>query len=371
MTSSRSVALAGRGARLVPSSDQVTVADVEANVPDPDPGNRALSLERERAREDEGAKRALRLLAARDHSVDADLSASHRPQRRELYWQQAVGGPVEQRIEAVVNARVCSRTELDGGMIGTVHRVTLDDGRTVVAKTGQTPLGVEGRMLRYLDAHGLPVPGVIHASESLLLLSYVEGETRITPAVERDAAEKLAALHATTAEAFGFPFDTLTGTVPQPNPWTDRWIRFYRDHRLQPVRERCLDADVLDPDLDERLAVALDRLPERLVEPPAPALLHGDVWENNLLTDGQRVTAFLDPACYYGHPEVELAYVDWTDTFGEPFFDRYDEQREIADGFFTERRFLYRLYPLLVHLLLFGPPYDEELAETLDRVDVP
>jgi len=276
---------------------------------------------------------------------------------------------VDERLEQALGAGVLTRTELDGGMIGTVHRVDLDDGRTVVAKTGETPLSVEARMLQYLDAQGLPVPTVLSVTDELLVLSYVEGESRITPAVERDAAEKLADLHATTAQGFGFPFDTLTGPVPQPNPWTDSWSQFYLDHRLQPVREHCLAAGALDA-LDSRLGDALDRLPELLDEPSDPALLHGDVWETNLLTDGQRVVAFLDPACYYGHPEIELAYVDWTDTVGDAFFDRYDALRGIEDGFFERRRFAYRLYPLLVHLLLFGAPYDDELAETLDRLNV-
>lgn len=278
---------------------------------------------------------------------------------------------MERRVGAALGAGVRSLTELDGGMIGTVHRVDLDDGRTVVAKTGETPLTVEARMLRYLDDHGLPVPDVLSASDSLLVLSYVEGESLITPAVERDAAERLATLHATTADRFGFPFDTLTGPVTQPNPWTDRWVEFYRDQRLRPVRARCRDEGPLDDPLDERLGTAVERLPDLLVEPPAPALIHGDVWENNLLTDGDRIRAFLDPACYYGHPEVELAYVDWTDTFGTPFFERYEECRGIRNGFFAERRYAYRLYPLLVHLLLFGSPYEGELAAILDELDVP
>lgn len=276
---------------------------------------------------------------------------------------------MDERLEGTLDARVRTKTELDGGMIGTVYRVDLDDGRTVVAKTGETPLSVEARMLQYLDAQGLPVPTVLAADDELLVLTYVEGDSRITPAVERDAAEQLAALHATTAQGFGFPFETLTGPVPQPNPWTDSWTRFYVDHRLQPVRERCLNSGVLDASLDNRLGDTLDRLPNLLVEPSEPALLHGDVWETNLLTDGQQVEAFLDPACYYGHPEIELAYVGWTDTVGDAFFDRYTALRGIADGFFDQRRFAYRLYPLLVHLLVFGSPYDDELAETLARLD--
>lgn len=272
------------------------------------------------------------------------------------------------RVEQALGTSVQSTTELDGGMIGTVHRVDLADGRTVVAKTGETPLSVEARMLQYLDAHGLPVPTVLAAADDLLVLSHVEGEPRITPAVERDAAETLAALHDNTADGFGFPFDTLTGTVRQPNPWTDQWHRFYADNRLRHVRDLCLESGVLSESLDRRLTAVLDRLEEVLVEPAAPALLHGDVWKTNLLTDGKQVVAFLDPACYYGHPEIELAYIDWTDTFGDAFFERYDSLRGIDDGFFETRRFAYRLYPLLVHLLLFGPPYGEELGETLDRL---
>jgi fructosamine-3-kinase len=79
------------------------------------------------------------------------------------------------------------------------------------------------------------------------------------------------------------------------------------------------------------------------------------------------VAAFLDPATYYAHAEVELAYVDWTDTFGDAFFERYDARRGVAPGF-DERRDVYALYPLLVHVYYFGDPYPDELATTLDRL---
>ncbi|MFC7058617.1 fructosamine kinase family protein [Halovenus salina] len=140
------------------------------------------------------------------------------------------------------------------------------------------------------------------------------------------------------------------------------------DHRLQHVRELCLDAGALDTALDRRLEAVLSRLAEILVEPAAPALIHGDAWRTNILTSGEEVSAFLDPACYYAHPEIELAYIDWTDTFGEAFFERYETLCGIDDGFFETRRYAYRLYPLLVHLLLFGSPYDEELAAALDHL---
>jgi fructosamine-3-kinase len=250
-------------------------------------------------------------------------------------------------IESALGSPPVEFRELTGGQIGTVRRVTLDDGRQVVAKTGGTPLDTEGRMLRYLAEHSdLPVPTVFHADPELLLIEYVEGETTHDAVVARDAADHLAALHEVGSDAFGFDFDTVTGPVCQPNAWTDSWVAFYRERRLDSLLSRT----------------------ELLTEPEAPSLVHGDVWTTNVLARDGAVTAFLDPAVYYAHPEVELAYVDWTGTFGDAFFERYRDHRGVASGFFERRRFVYRLYPLLVHVHLFGGRYHDELDETLERI---
>lgn len=268
-------------------------------------------------------------------------------------------------IESALDSPPVEFVELDGGQIGTVRRVTLADGRRVVAKTGETPLDVEGQMLRYLAEHSdLPVPAVYHTAPDLLLVEYVDGETDHDAAVARDAADHLAALHENTASAFGFDFDTVTGPVHQPNPWTESWVEFYREHRL----EQLLALADLSVDTHARVEAVCEDLSELLSEPKAPSLIHGDVWTTNVLSSRGEVTAFLDPATYYAHPEIELAYVDWTETFGETFFDRYRERRETAAGFFESRRFVYRLYPLLVHVHLFGGRYLDELDGTLRRI---
>ncbi|WP_245883259.1 fructosamine kinase family protein [Halalkaliarchaeum desulfuricum] len=277
-------------------------------------------------------------------------------------------GTTRNRVRSIVDAEIDIVRELEGGMIGVVERVDLADGRTLVAKTGETPLSVEGRMLSYLCDRGLPVPDVHHASDELMLLDYLEGDSRVSPSVERDAAERLAALHDHTARGFGFPFDTLTGPVEQPNPWTDDWADFYIEHRLRRVLEVGGEAGTIDDCLAARVEEAFDAVAAAIERAVEPGLIHGDVWRTNLLASDGRVVAFLDPACYYADPEIELAYADWTGTFGEAFFDRYDELRGIAPGFFEHRRFVYRLYPLLVHVHLFGGSYQSELGETLQRI---
>lgn len=276
-----------------------------------------------------------------------------------------------QRVEQLCDAEICEIIRLDGGMIGTVDRVVLTNGQSVVVKTGETPLSVEARMLRYLDETGLPVPDVYAADDNILILEFVEGRSEITPSVEREAADYLASLHDTSPEndAFGFPFDTLTGPLTQPNPWITDWPRFYTANRIGHVLDLCRSDGSIDPGLATRIDRLCESIEDYLDVDHDPGLIHGDVWQTNLLTDGDAILAFLDPACYYADPEIELAYIDWTDTFGAPFFERYDELRGIDAGFFDHRRFCYRLYPLLVHLQLFGSPYDAELARTVTQVN--
>src|SRR5258706_16023123 len=71
-----------------------------------------------------------------------------------------------------------------------------------------------------------------------------------------------------------------------------------------------------------------------LTEPDYPALIHGDVWTTNVLTSRDRITGFLDPAIYYAHPEIELAFITLFNTFGMGFFQHYHEIRPIGPGFF-------------------------------------
>ena len=134
---------------------------------------------------------------------------------------------LRERVAAAVGARPVGVTDLAGGEVGRVRRLDFDDRDPLVAKTGPTPLAVEAEMLRYLARESsLPVPAVRSAADDLLVLSFVEGDAlgprAATEAVERDVAGHLAALHGVTADASGFPFDTLSGAYAQPNPWTDR-----------------------------------------------------------------------------------------------------------------------------------------------------
>ncbi len=281
-------------------------------------------------------------------------------------------GDLTQAIEKALGGRVATSRPLSGGCIGEVYQADLDDGRRVVVKVdeGADPrLDNEGYMLRYLAEHSqLPVPEVLHSVPTLLIMTFVDGRSHFSSAAERHAAEILASLHGIRAQAYGLECDTLIGGLHQPNPWNDSWIDFFREHRLLFMARKAHNEGPLSGRQLQRIESFAARLGDFIEEPACPALLHGDVWTTNVLANQGRITGFVDPAIYYGHPEIELAFITLFSTFGEDFFKRYGELRPIAPGFFEQRRDIYNLYPLLVHTRLFGSSYMSGVERTLSHL---
>ena len=278
---------------------------------------------------------------------------------------------VAEGIEASLGKRLLSARPMGGGCIGEVYRAELADGSVVVAKVdreGESHLEREAFMLRYLrEKSELPVPEVYHGSETLLLMEFIEGSSRFSDGAERHAAELLADLHGIEVETYGFERDTLIGSLNQPNPPSENWVEFFREQRLMYLARVAHDAGRLPPEDLKRVERLAERLEDLIGEPNPPALIHGDVWSGNVLAKGNEISAFLDPAIYHADPEIELAFINMFNSFGEPFFERYEEIRGIREGFFETRRDLYTLYPLLVHTYFFGGSYLSSVQSILSR----
>lgn len=276
------------------------------------------------------------------------------------------------RIEAELGARPTASAPLAGGCIAEVLRVDLADGSRVVAKLApEGGLAIEAIMLAHLGRESeLPVPRVLLADDDLLVMDYIESAGALNAEAEAHAAELLAALHGVERPAFGFERDTVIATLPQPNPMTESWIAFFRDRRLLHMAHEAHAAGRLPGHVLGRIEDLAGRLDRWLIEPAHPSLIHGDMWGGNILARRGRIAGFVDPAIYWADAEIELAFATMFSTFGEPFFARYRELRPIAPGFFEERRDLLNLYPLLVHVRLFGGSYVGAVERVLGRYGV-
>ncbi|OFX12150.1 MAG: fructosamine kinase [Alphaproteobacteria bacterium RIFOXYD12_FULL_60_8] len=277
---------------------------------------------------------------------------------------------LDHAIQGLIGSAVVERRALSGGCVSEVFLIRLADGRKLVAKVGPPGCGldVEGFMLDYLRGHSaLPVPEVIHGDDGLLLMSYISSVEGLTASAQAHAGELLAALHAIKGPAFGFERDTLIGGLHQPNPFTPSWREFFRDQRLLYMAGEALRAGRLPARLMTRIESLCGRLERWIEEPTHPSLIHGDLWTGNVLCAKGQIAGFIDPAIYYADPEIELAFSTLFGTFGAPFFEVYQAHRPVRPGFFEERRELYNLYPLLVHVRLFGGSYVDSVERGLSK----
>lgn len=280
-------------------------------------------------------------------------------------------GTLHDRVEKALGRRPQQIDPLAGGCVGEVYKALLPGSEPVVVKVDQRPtpqLALEAYMLRYLKSHsGLPVPEVLYGAPDLLILEFLPGSSLFSPQAERHLAELVAELHTVQGPAYGLEKDTLIGLLPQPNGWWDSWVDFFREQRLLFLGRRAVEMGRMPPALLARLERFAAHLEAWITEPSPPSLVHGDLWSANVLAENGRITGVLDPAIYYGDPEVDLAYMQLFHSFREPFFARYHELRPIRPGFWEERRHVYNLYPLLSHVCHFGGHYVAAVSDNLNR----
>ncbi|MFZ5970049.1 MAG: fructosamine kinase family protein [Bacteroidota bacterium] len=245
-----------------------------------------------------------------------------------------------------------------GGCINQGGKITTPDGNFFLkwnhaAKFPQMFLA-EARGLQIIgQTASIRVPAVVqvaHIEEwQYLLLEWIDG---FAPSVHdwRSLGEQLAALHHHSATQFGLDHDNYIGSLAQKNTPTDNWIEFLVQQRLAPQL-----ALLKNTAIRQGVQKLIMRLPDLLPTEPA-ALLHGDLWRGNLITDGQGQPCLIDPAVYYGHREAELAFTRLFGGFHPGFYDAYQQSFPLLPGF-EERVEIYHLYPLLVHYNLFGGSY--------------
>jgi fructosamine-3-kinase len=271
-------------------------------------------------------------------------------------------------IGAALGARILRTTALGGGCINHAAKIETSRGVFFAKWNDAPPPAMFEREAACLEAlrsanSSLAIPEVIAFSNEFLVTELLEPGPRVKDFDER-LGRGLAELHRASADAFGFETDTYCGTTLQPNPRTDRWVDFYREHRLG-HQLRLLRSAIGKSDA-ERFEKLLDRLPDLLGPEEGPALIHGDLWSGNLHVTRAGLPALIDPASYYAHREAELGMMTLFGGFGARVYDAYSEAFPLDPGW-RERNPLYQLYHVANHATLFGGGYAGQMMGIVRR----
>lgn len=260
------------------------------------------------------------------------------------------------------------------GQIGDIYKVSTFD-TSYLLKTSQPSkqLVIEADMLKDINKYDIAVPEIYDVSESYLLMEFIEESREAKYSQEIEAAKLLSKLHSVTNDSrmYGYYYDTTIGPFDQKNEQTQyNWTLFLGQMRIMPMAKICYDKGLISIQTVERLEGLCRDMYKRIdISLITPSLLHGDMWGGNILFNITGA-AVIDPAIYFGDKEMELAFIKLFDTFGERFFEAYAEAHPLSDDFYETKVPLYQIYPLLVHVALYGGSYVSELEWVLKRLKV-
>ena len=275
----------------------------------------------------------------------------------------------KQIIKQELNSNIKKVSQLGGGSINSVFLVELEKSKIVLKINDSLRFpGMfenEKKGLLKLNASGVQTPQVIFERSkdnlAFLALEYIPngnfGNWELF-------GEKLAALHTNKNEFFGLDYDNYIGSLRQVNKKENNWKGFYSNQRLLHLTKFAFDKELLSKADSKKMEELCNKL-DTYLPFAKPSLIHGDLWSGNLIFDGQGKPVFIDPAIYYGHPEMDWAMLSLFGSYPETAIKSYCNIIPLENNYF-EREKIYQLYPLLVHLILFGRSYYRDISEILN-----
>jgi fructosamine-3-kinase len=252
---------------------------------------------------------------------------------------------------------------VSGGCISNGRRLTLDSGRRVFLKQNDlTPIDMfaaefDGlQLLQKGPGPRSPIPYLF--GDNFLVTEDLEPASKSKDYGSK-LGRKLAQMHSRTSKKFGLDRDNYIGSTPQINTRTEDGHEFFAVHRLGFQTRLAHDKQLLSKS-ESRAIDELAGSLEQLIPQQSVALIHGDLWAGNAITDELGNGAIIDPAVHFGWAEAELAMTKLFGGFDDEFYAAYADAHPL-DKNWQDRLPLYNLYHLLNHLNIFGDAYHSQV----------
>ena len=227
----------------------------------------------------------------------------------------------------------------------------------------------EEKNLNYLNEKFIFFPNVIKSNNDILIMDYFENDKDKPSSTNLDFLEAVIQIHSISNKQFGFDFNTQIGAIKQINSFKKSWVDFYTNNRLNTVLELANKKENLGKTINNKIFLILKNMKNLIPDNPKPLLLHGDLWEGNILFNKKKFIGFIDPGSFFGHSEMEVAYLRWFNpSFVDlKFLDKYNDYIKLEKNYLSYEP-IYELYYALSNIALWDKSYIKEVNKILNKL---
>ena len=214
-------------------------------------------------------------------------------------------------------------------------------------------------------------PQVYLSNDDYLVMTYIQNDGKKPNETKEDLLDSIVSIHQINSENYGFEFDTQIGGLKQKNNFKNDWIEFYREYRLGYIYELISSSNPMDSFINFKINSLIKNLHNFIPKNPVPSLLHGDLWEGNILFNKQKFCGLIDPGSFFGHNELEVAYLRWFNPkfIDNNFIDKYNEKVKL-DSNYIHYEPIYQLYYSLLNVYLWDRSYINDVLRLIKKIKI-
>ena len=282
---------------------------------------------------------------------------------------------VENQINNYIDGRIIKeRRVLSEAFNMRCEKISLEENEIIIAKyyikrnNNFNSIVSETNSLKFLlKKFPLLFPDIKYSSNNLLLINFIENNNIKKSDYGKILADNILELHSINNDKYGFDFDAQIGGLQQSNKYEKSWVKFFGEKRLNMIFENINKSNPMPTIINKKIDKLLKNLKNYIPNNPSVNLLHGDLWSGNILFHNGKLAGLIDPGIYFGHNELEIAYLTWFKYIDQTFLDYYSNTIKI-DKYFFKYEPIYQLYFSLLNVHLWSREYIQDVEKLLKKI---